>query len=210
MFLKTEINFCRIHQHTFWIMVITNNLSISKLIGLLNICGAIDNINIPLAKRPSRTYILQCWIITIEKKIITLPYKLYVMWRKLSKKIVLGSLKEFMTRINSRGLVCTWNWGFTNFVKTWNDYSKHEDDPLFHCWFCLLHIYLFAKNKRRYDNNMNFERIITENVFGSLKNQWKILKIFKSSVDRAFTIAIACCMYCTIIERCKFFHNQAM
>jgi hypothetical protein len=47
-------------------------------------------------------------------------------------------------------------------------------------------------NKKRYDNSMNFARVIIENVFWSLKNRWWILKNFNSSVNRAPTIAIAC------------------
>jgi hypothetical protein len=38
-----------------------------------------------------------------------------------------------------------------------------------------------------------------ENAFGSLKNRWQILKHFKSRVDKALPITIACCVlhnYC--------------
>jgi hypothetical protein len=44
-------------------------------------------------------------------------------------------------------------------------------------------------NKKRYDNDMNFARLIIENVFGSLKNRSRIFKIFNSRVNRAPTIA---------------------
>ncbi len=60
-----------------------------------------------------------------------------------------------------------------------------------------LHTYLQKKwkfhnsndvKKRRYDNNMNFARVIIKNVFESLKNRWRILKIFNSSVSMARTV----------------------
>jgi hypothetical protein len=45
-------------------------------------------------------------------------------------------------------------------------------------------------NKKTYDNRMNFGKVKNENAFGSLKNWWKFLKIFNSSVNRAFVIVI--------------------
>lgn len=59
-------------------------------------------------------------------------------------------------------------------------------------------------NKKTYDNSMNFGKVIIKNAFRFVKNWWKILKIFNSSVDRAFVIVIFCCVYITIVRCGKF------
>jgi hypothetical protein len=46
-------------------------------------------------------------------------------------------------------------------------------------------------DKTRYDFNMNSRKVVIENVFGSLKNRWRILKHF----DKTSLIAIACCVF---------------
>ncbi len=54
-------------------------------------------------------------------------------------------------------------------------------------------------DKIRYDSNMNSRKVVIKNVFGSLKNRWKILKHFNSRVDKTSPITIACCVlhnYC--------------
>jgi hypothetical protein len=54
-------------------------------------------------------------------------------------------------------------------------------------------------NKKRYDNNMTFVKVIIENVYGYLKNRWWRLKNFNSNVNKALTIAKICCalhIYC--------------
>jgi hypothetical protein len=40
-------------------------------------------------------------------------------------------------------------------------------------------------DKIRYDFNMNKNKVVIKNAFGSLKNKWTILKHFNSRVDRA-------------------------
>jgi hypothetical protein len=45
----------------------------------------------------------------------------------------------------------------------------------------------------RYDYIMNSGKQGIENVFGSLKNMWHILKHFNSRIDRTLIVAIACC-----------------
>jgi hypothetical protein len=40
-------------------------------------------------------------------------------------------------------------------------------------------------DKIRYDFNMNKNKVVIKNAFGSLKNKWRILKHLNSRVDRA-------------------------
>ncbi len=49
---------------------------------------------------------------------------------------------------------------------------------------------------------MNVSRVSIENVFGILKNSWKILHCINAHVDRAFGIVVACCVlhtYCQLM-----------
>jgi hypothetical protein len=46
---------------------------------------------------------------------------------------------------------------------------------------------------------MGSAKVIIENVFGSLKNRWRILKIFNLNVNKVVIVIIACCVlhnYC--------------
>lgn len=64
-----------------------------------------------------------------------------------------------------------------------------------------IHIYLPKKshnlndvNKRKYDSNMNSEKVILENVLGILKNKWWILKVFN---------VVVCCVLLNYCEMWK-------
>jgi len=55
-------------------------------------------------------------------------------------------------------------------------------------------------NKRRYDSNLNSRKVILDNVLGSLKNKWWILKIFN---------VVVCCVlhnYCEMWKIPKLGH----
>lgn len=56
-------------------------------------------------------------------------------------------------------------------------------------------------DKMRFDSAVNGERVVIEQTFGSLKNQWRILKAFNMSVEKAAVVTLACCVlhnYCEI------------
>ena len=46
--------------------------------------------------------------------------------------------------------------------------------------------------RKRFDSAINSNRITIENAFGALKNRWRILRRFKSRVDKAARVTIAC------------------
>jgi hypothetical protein len=50
------------------------------------------------------------------------------------------------------------------------------------------------QNKIRFDESLNYGRVVIEQVFGALKNRWRILKILNMGVDRVATITLACCV----------------
>jgi hypothetical protein len=45
----------------------------------------------------------------------------------------------------------------------------------------------------RFDQSMNKSRVMIENAFGTLKNQWRILKKFNACVDWTHMNTLACC-----------------
>jgi hypothetical protein len=47
-------------------------------------------------------------------------------------------------------------------------------------------------DKIKYACSMNKGKVVIENVLGSLKNQWPILKLFNSKVDKATRVTITC------------------
>jgi hypothetical protein len=49
------------------------------------------------------------------------------------------------------------------------------------------------EKKKSYDNVMNLGRMVFENVFGTLKNMWPILKHLNSRVNKTPKITITCC-----------------
>jgi hypothetical protein len=49
-------------------------------------------------------------------------------------------------------------------------------------------------DKKRFDQSMNYGRVVIEQAFGALKNRWRILKGFNMGVDRAATVTLACCV----------------
>ena len=49
-------------------------------------------------------------------------------------------------------------------------------------------------NKRRFDECVNAGRVVIENAFRALKNQWRILKNFNMEVNKATTVTLACCV----------------
>jgi hypothetical protein len=62
-------------------------------------------------------------------------------------------------------------------------------------------INLIDMNKIRYDYIMNIQRYSCDkNVFGSLKNRWKILRHFNSRVDRITKVIVACCVLHNLYE----------
>ena len=53
----------------------------------------------------------------------------------------------------------------------------------------------------RFDSSVNTGRVVIEQVFGSLKNRWRILKGFNISVEKAALVTLACCVlhnYCEV------------
>ncbi len=50
-------------------------------------------------------------------------------------------------------------------------------------------------NKMRFDNSMNCGHVFIVNVFGSLKNWWRILNFFDCRVDKGGKIIMACCVF---------------
>ena len=59
------------------------------------------------------------------------------------------------------------------------------------------------QDKRRFDESLNFGRVVIEKAFGALKNRWMILKNLNMGVDRAATTTLACCVlhnYCDIFS----------
>lgn len=55
--------------------------------------------------------------------------------------------------------------------------------------------------KTKFDSSMNFDRVVIENAFASLKNRWQFLTHFNSRVDRATRVVGASCIlynYCKI------------
>jgi len=60
--------------------------------------------------------------------------------------------------------------------------------------------------KKRFDKSMNSGRVVIKQVFGTLKNRWRILKNFNFRVDRSARITIACCSlhnYCEMMNQPK-------
>ena len=55
-------------------------------------------------------------------------------------------------------------------------------------------------NKRRFDELINFKRVVIEHVFGAIKNQWRILKNFNMKINRATTTTLAYCIVCNFCE----------
>jgi hypothetical protein len=45
----------------------------------------------------------------------------------------------------------------------------------------------------QFDQSMNKRHVLIENAFGTLKNRWRIFKIFDACVDQAPMITLACC-----------------
>ncbi len=58
-------------------------------------------------------------------------------------------------------------------------------------------------NKRKYDCNTNKCRVVIENAFGLLKNQWWIWRHFNSKVDRTKRVTITCCILHNSCEMCN-------
>jgi hypothetical protein len=50
---------------------------------------------------------------------------------------------------------------------------------------------------------MGSAKVIIENVFGSLKNRWRILKNFNFNVNKALIVVIACCVLQSYCEMWK-------
>jgi hypothetical protein len=47
---------------------------------------------------------------------------------------------------------------------------------------------------------MNKCKVVIENVFGSLKNRWQILRHLNSKVDKRIRVTITCCVFRNFCE----------
>jgi hypothetical protein len=57
-------------------------------------------------------------------------------------------------------------------------------------------------DKIRFDSAFNGGRVVIEQVFGSLKNRWRILKAFNMSVEKVVVVTLACCVLHNYCEMC--------
>ena len=49
-------------------------------------------------------------------------------------------------------------------------------------------------DKIRFDSTMNIGRVMVEQIFGSLKNRWPILKAFKPFGENVHVVILTCCI----------------
>ena len=60
-------------------------------------------------------------------------------------------------------------------------------------------------DKMRFDSAVNDGMVVIEQVFGSLKYRWRILKAFNMSVEKVVVVILACCVlhnYCEMQHEC--------